>query len=120
MTTHSELMTCLLAVRGRCIAHRDRSRRRHLYDRGQVLGSVVCPVFGLLRHLCGVTPVEVSLLPRGVVRPPDLGSLVAVTGLAHRLLPRESRARSRAVPVAVVAPGAEKEDLAAPSAGHEP
>lgn len=87
--------------------------------RGQIFGSACCPIFGLMRHLRGLTPVEVSLLSRGVVRSPGLGSLVAATGLTQRLLPRERRARPPAVPVAVVAPGAEKEDLAAPSAGHE-
>jgi hypothetical protein len=36
-----------------------------------------------MRHLCGLAPIEVPLLPRGVIGPARLCLLVAAAGGAH-------------------------------------
>src|SRR2546428_9527509 len=65
IATHSERMNFLLAARGRCVVHRNRSRREHLYVREQVFGRLVCPDSGLMRHLCELASIEVALVPAG-------------------------------------------------------
>jgi len=72
-----------------------------------------------MRHLRDLASIEVLLVPRGVMRAASLGPLVAATRCPHRLAPRNCGARPGAVPMAIVAPRAQEEDLAAPSAGHE-
>src|SRR5258706_1250051 len=109
--THSERMIGLLAARGRCVVHRDRSRRGHLYVAEQVFGSIGRPVSGLMRHLFDLASIEVLLVPRSVIRATGLAALVAATGLTNRLAPRNCGARPTAVPMTVVAHRAQEEDL---------
>jgi len=102
----------LLAVLDPCIAHDGRQRRRDLYDRGQVFGS-------LLRHLRGLDAVEVLLLSGRVVGATSLGSLVPLAGRAQRGPPGERGADLCAVRVAVVAEAAQEEELPAGPAEDE-
>src|SRR5215510_7286495 len=66
-------MSCLLAGRGRCVVHRDRSRQSNLYVWWQVFGRPEGLISGLMRHLCEVASIEVLLLPRGVIGSTGLG-----------------------------------------------
>jgi hypothetical protein len=52
---------------------RGRSRLAHLYVLKQLLGS-------LMRHLRGLTSIEIALLARGVMCPTGSSPLVARTG----------------------------------------
>jgi hypothetical protein len=72
-------MHYLLAARGRRVVRQDRSWRDHVYGSGQVFDKVQCPNLGLMRHLRGLTLVEVALLTNGVAGPPGLGPLVPTT-----------------------------------------
>jgi hypothetical protein len=72
-----------------------------------------------MRHLRDLASIEVPLVARGVICTTSLRLLIAATRRPHRLASRNCRASPRAVPMTIVAPGAQKEDLAAPSAGHE-
>jgi hypothetical protein len=114
MPTQIERMVFLLAAshRGLRVMRRRRRRRDHLYDGGQVLGS-------LMRHLRSLTPIEVALLPRGMIGPTRLGLLIATTGGALRLASPHLAAGVAAVDVAVVAPPAEEEHLATEAADDE-
>lgn len=102
----------LLAARDRCVMHRGRQRRRDLYDRGQVLGS-------LMRHLRGLDAVEVPLLASGVVGPAGRGPLIALARLALRGVARQGGADPGAVGLPVVAEAAQEEELPAGPAGDE-
>lgn len=55
----------------------------------------------------------------GVIRAPSRRPLIPTTRGTHRLAPGHRRTRPRAVPMAIVALGAQEEDLAAANAGHE-
>jgi len=64
-------MSFLLAALSRCVMHRDRNRREHLYELGQRFGS-------LMRHLRGLA-IEVALVSRGVMSPTCRGTLITAT-----------------------------------------
>src|SRR5262249_40372101 len=113
-------MSCLLAGRGRCVMHRDRSRHQHLYVRWQVFGRPDGPISGLMRHLCEVASIEVLLLPRAVMGSTGLGLLVATPRGPDRFSSRRFRAQPGAVAISVVTPRAAEEHLAAPGADHKP
>jgi hypothetical protein len=68
-------MVVLLAAsdRGVRVVRCRRRRRDHVYDGGQVFGS-------LMRHLRGLESIEVRLLPGGMVGSAGLGLLVAAAG----------------------------------------
>jgi hypothetical protein len=119
MTAHSERMKYLLAARGRCAVHRHRSRREHLYVGGQVFGRWLCPDPGLMRHLFGLAPDEVALLPAGMIRATGLRLLVTAPRLPHRLAPPCLGTRLLAVLLALVAIGAQEEHLTAPTTDDE-
>ena len=72
-----------------------------------------------MRHLRGLAPVEVALVARGVISPAGRGPLVAAIRGAYGLASRKCRACPSAVPIVIVAPGTQEEDLAAASTGHE-
>src|SRR5262249_58159503 len=93
----------LAAARDRRVVRRGRRRQDHLYDCGQVWGS-------LMRHLRDLEPVEVPLLPRRVVRPTGVGLLIAAARGTNRLAAAMLSASIGAVDVAVVAPAAERKN----------
>jgi hypothetical protein len=113
-------MRHLLAAHGRRILRRDRSWRDHVYGAGQVYDKVQCPNPGLMRHLRGLALIEVALLAGRVIGPPCLGPAVRATRRSDRVAARRLGAVVVAVPVAVVAIGAQEEHLATSSADHEP
>jgi hypothetical protein len=92
--------------------HRDRSRRIDDYIRGQLLGS-------LMRHLAGLVSIEVALVPGGVMGATRHGLLVAARGCGQRSSTSGPAAAGRAVAVAAVAPAAEEENLPAARARDE-
>ena len=98
----------------------DRSWRDHVYGGGQVFDKVQCPNLGLMRHLRGLALVEVALLGGGMVSPTGLGPLVPATRCPDRVASCRLSAVLVAVPVAVVAIGAQEEHLAASPTGHKP
>src|SRR5215510_7693004 len=102
-------MSCLLAGRGRCVVHRDRSRQRDMYVRRQVFGSLRRPISGLMRHLREVAPIEVLLLPRAVIGSTGRGLLVPAPRGPHGFSSRRFRAQPAAVAISVVAPRADEE-----------
>jgi len=104
MPTQIERMLFLLAALDRDLrVVRCRPMRRdHLYDGGQVFGS-------LMRHLCGVAPIEVALLPRGVIGPAPLRLLIAAAGATQRFLATSLATLVAAIQVAVVAEAAQEE-----------
>jgi hypothetical protein len=114
MPTQIERMLFLLAALDRDLrVVRCRPKRRdHLYDGGQVFGS-------LMRHLCGVAPIEVALLPRGVIGPARLRLLIAAAGATQRFLATDLATLVAAIDVSVVAPAAEEEQLPTAAAEDE-
>jgi hypothetical protein len=72
-----------------------------------------------MRHLRDLASIEVALVTSGVICATSLRLLITATRSPNRLTPRNCRAGPRAVPMTIVARGAQKEDLPAPSAGHE-
>jgi hypothetical protein len=72
-----------------------------------------------MRHLSDLAPIEVSLLSCGVVGPTGLGLLIPAACAANRLASPLLGAGVAAVDVPVVAPPAEKEDLATAAAANE-
>jgi hypothetical protein len=63
-----------------------------------------------MRHLGGLAPIEIGLLPRGMVGPAGFRLLVAAPGGALRIATPELGAKLAAVGLAVVAPAAQVED----------
>ncbi|HET6582528.1 MAG TPA: hypothetical protein VFG69_03755 [Nannocystaceae bacterium] len=105
-------MVLLLATRDQRVVRCRRSRRDHIYVRGQLLGRV-------MRHLGDVVTIEIALLSGCVVRPADLALLIPAAGSAHRIAPPELGAVVVAVHVAVVAPPAQEEHLTTAAADDE-
>jgi len=102
----------LTAARDQRAVRRCRRRRDHLYDLGQVSGRV-------MRHLLGLAPIEVRLLPCGMVSATHVGLLVATAGGTQRLASPEVAAHVAAVDVAIVAPSAQEEHLSTATATDE-
>jgi hypothetical protein len=72
-----------------------------------------------MRHLRDLEPIEVRLLPRRVLGPTHLGLLVAPARREPRLAAADLGADVAAIHVAVVAPPAQEEHLAATAAADE-
>jgi hypothetical protein len=113
-------MRHLLAARGRRVVRQDRSWRDHVYGGGQVFDKVQCPNLGLMRHLRGLALIEVALLAGRMMGSARRGPLVTTTRRAHRIAARRFGAVLVAVPVTVVAVGAQEEHLAASPTGDKP
>lgn len=72
-----------------------------------------------MRHLSGLTPIEVLLLATGMIRAARFRLLVTAPSFPHRLAPTRLRALAPAMALAAVAVEAEEEHLAAPAAYDE-
>jgi hypothetical protein len=72
-----------------------------------------------MRHLREVTPVEVALMSRAVIRAAGLRALIPPTRIAHGLASSRCCALLVAVPLLGVTFAAEEKHLATPAAGHE-
>jgi hypothetical protein len=72
-----------------------------------------------MRHLRGLAPIEVALLPRRVIGPAGLGLLIPAAGAAPGIPSPELAAGLAAVHVAVVAPPAKEEHLIAAATADE-
>ena len=73
-----------------------------------------------MRHLRGVTLIEVTLLTGRMADPAGLGPLVCAARRSERIAARRLGAVVVAIPVSVVTVGAQEEHLAASPADHEP
>src|SRR5438093_11534942 len=99
-------MNFLLAARGRCVVHRNRSRREHLYVREQVFGRLVCLDSGLMRHLCELASIKIALMPAGVIRATRFQTLVTATNGAQQLAPCRFNARHSTITLTTITVGA--------------
>jgi hypothetical protein len=106
------MVLLLAAARDQGVVPCRRSRRVHLYGRGQVFGRV-------MRHLRGLAPIQVRLLARRMVSSAGFGPLVAAPGGALRIAAREIGAQVAAVGMAVIAPPAQVEDLTTATTADE-
>lgn len=72
-----------------------------------------------MRHLSGLAPIEVALLPRRMVSLTRIRLLVAAARSPDRVAPPQLGAAVRAVHVTVVAPPAQEEHLPTATADDE-